>query len=554
MKNLHPLFPGSGAGGEGEFAHEDDGRGIVGTPTRRTRPAAMPGNGQIVITPRKGDPRKSAHRKHDSPSSFKLEIDPESPVKFVKAANRINRVLNTPTDQRAGSGAAAGQHAAGPAAPRAARAQRSTGSAGISPDTPASKASSAAAHLAAMSHSSETAALLSLGARTGRSKSSKAAPAAVIKGKQSKASTPKSVASKRRGATKLAAHSQPATSHAGAATARVVKGVPAAQRSQSTGSSRRGGRKSETGACNCKKSKCLKLYCECFAAKQECRGCNCQNCHNNAAHATLREQAIKNTLSRNANAFKPKIGEEGIAHSKGCHCKKSGCKKKYCECFQAQILCGAACKCKACENTADGTVVDRGGDDSEAKASPRSALKASASKGHRALTKGARGAKALKAPTSASGKIKAEKGNSLLSPGLTPLHTGAYNRKRDAARAFGGAAGASAGEYAMLPNKGPSYRVFGPRNPKLTEETVVNIFSFLRDDDLGQIMPVSKMWGFLALHKSLWVAEAEAGAGDNHNLRSGSSATPGSSSPVKKRSRVATRTPRGGRGQPRPTA
>ena len=30
--------------------------------------------------------------------------------------------------------------------------------------------------------------------------------------------------------------------------------------------------------CNCKKSKCLKLYCECYAAGVFCRDCNCLDC------------------------------------------------------------------------------------------------------------------------------------------------------------------------------------------------------------------------------------------------------------------------------------
>ena len=32
--------------------------------------------------------------------------------------------------------------------------------------------------------------------------------------------------------------------------------------------------------CNCKKSKCLKLYCECFASELFCDGCNCTECRN----------------------------------------------------------------------------------------------------------------------------------------------------------------------------------------------------------------------------------------------------------------------------------
>lgn len=32
--------------------------------------------------------------------------------------------------------------------------------------------------------------------------------------------------------------------------------------------------------CACKKSKCVKLYCDCFAANSFCKGCQCVNCHN----------------------------------------------------------------------------------------------------------------------------------------------------------------------------------------------------------------------------------------------------------------------------------
>ena len=37
----------------------------------------------------------------------------------------------------------------------------------------------------------------------------------------------------------------------------------------------------QTHPCNCKKSRCLKLYCECFSADIYCNGCNCTSCLNN---------------------------------------------------------------------------------------------------------------------------------------------------------------------------------------------------------------------------------------------------------------------------------
>ena len=107
--------------------------------------------------------------------------------------------------------------------------------------------------------------------------------------------------------------------------------------------------------CNCKRSKCLKLYCECFAAKVLCEGCKCVECENTQERSQQRRKAVRYKLARNRAAFDPKIksgaaGAQGLSHARGCNCQRSACTKKYCECFQGGTVCSDSCKCVGCAN------------------------------------------------------------------------------------------------------------------------------------------------------------------------------------------------------------
>ncbi|KAL6278776.1 hypothetical protein ACE6H2_022377 [Prunus campanulata] len=62
--------------------------------------------------------------------------------------------------------------------------------------------------------------------------------------------------------------------------------------------------------CNCKRSKCLKLYCDCFAAGLYCiEPCSCQECFNKPIYENIVVETRRLIESRNPLAFAPKVIE-----------------------------------------------------------------------------------------------------------------------------------------------------------------------------------------------------------------------------------------------------
>lgn len=101
--------------------------------------------------------------------------------------------------------------------------------------------------------------------------------------------------------------------------------------------------------CNCKRSKCLKLYCDCFAAGVCCRpDCQCKSCYN------TEDCESKRMTARKCVTVKDSISEvEYGTRSKnipGCKCVKSACKQNYCFCLRKGLKCGSRCQCQGCAN------------------------------------------------------------------------------------------------------------------------------------------------------------------------------------------------------------
>lgn len=95
------------------------------------------------------------------------------------------------------------------------------------------------------------------------------------------------------------------------------------QNDQTSGSEGGNTKSKDEDICKCRKSKCLKLYCTCFASKQFCHStCRCMDCANNLENKSLKEAAESAILERNPEAFESKfksVEDAPLAvHKHGC--------------------------------------------------------------------------------------------------------------------------------------------------------------------------------------------------------------------------------------------
>lgn len=82
--------------------------------------------------------------------------------------------------------------------------------------------------------------------------------------------------------------------------------------------------------CTCKKTRCLKKYCVCYAQGKACGSqCFCDDCENTSAR---------------------KMSKQEQELQQSCTCQRSKCLKLYCRCYANGRACGKACDCVDCGN------------------------------------------------------------------------------------------------------------------------------------------------------------------------------------------------------------
>ena len=104
--------------------------------------------------------------------------------------------------------------------------------------------------------------------------------------------------------------------------------------------------------CNCVKSRCLKLYCDCYKAEELCNVfCKCVSCRN--VYSESLPGGLLFRMKSEYKLHKPEsFGKKTKKTGEGCSCKNNRCLKKYCDCFRNGTACSEKCLCLDCANIA----------------------------------------------------------------------------------------------------------------------------------------------------------------------------------------------------------
>ena len=136
-------------------------------------------------------------------------------------------------------------------------------------------------------------------------------------------------------------------------------------------------------ACSCRKTRCLKMWCACFARGALCSpesGCLCVDCANNSEHDSERRQAIEEAKRKNPNAFN---GDSLIL-------KRKDYAKRMCPgCLQLVPISTRRCQCG--QDLRKDKKTGKGG-------APQAGVRSDAAAGARSCTNESLGASAIELP------------------------------------------------------------------------------------------------------------------------------------------------------------